>query len=290
MLCVLQREVLDKGHRQRTVSLGYEGMMKFCHVVLVMSLGMTADLVVGAQTPSAGPVLVASEAMPEGMLPDLLAGSGHDSLLQGLAMTPEISQAIPKPPEAPVPVHKLTKMDRLTLFWNDTYASPGAFVGLSAGAFVDQVRHTPAKWDGDGSSYTRRFASEYGQLAARNVIHEGLAGIAGLDPRYSICNCDGKLHRGAHALKMTFTTYRQDGRLVLDMPQIAGAYGSGIVSTYWYPHHLYSPLVQGVQFGHEQMGEVLVGNLIQEFGPDIKRSLHLHSLSTLTHPRPFDDD
>jgi len=265
-------------------------MMKFCHVVLVISLGMTADRVLGAQTLPAGPVLVASEAMPDGILPDLLAGSGHDSLLQGLAMTPEISQAIPKPPAAPVPVHQLTKMDRLTLFWNDTYASPGAFAGLSAGALVDQVRHTPVKWDADGSGYTRRFASEYGQLAARNVIHEGLAGIAGLDPRYSVCNCDGTLHRSAHALKMTFTTYRKDGRLVLDMPQIAGAYGSGIASTYWYPHHLYSPLVQGVQFGHEQMGEVLIGNLIQEFGPDLKRSLHLHSLSTLTHSRPSDDD
>jgi hypothetical protein len=89
---------------------------------------------------------------------------------------------------------------------------------------------------------------------------------------------------------MTFTTYRQDGRLVLDMPQIAGAYGSGIVSTYWYPHRLYNPLVQGVQFGHEQMGEVLIGNLIQEFGPDIKRGLHLHSVASLTRQRPADDD
>ena len=57
-------------------------------------------------------------------------------------------------------------------------------MGVSAGALVDQLRHTPAKWDGDGSGYTRRFASEYGQLATRNVIHDGLAGITGLDPRY----------------------------------------------------------------------------------------------------------
>ena len=63
-----------------------------------------------------------------------------------------------------------------------------------------------------------------------------------------------------------------------------------MISTYWYPHRLYSPLVQGLQFGHEQMGEVLIGNLIQEFGPDIKRSLHLHSLSTLTRSRASDDD
>ena len=165
------------------------GVMKFCQVVLIMTLGLAAEPVLEAQTlpAAAGPGRQRSHAgWP--VLPDLLAGSGHDSLLQGLAMTPEISQAIPKPPAAPVPVHRLTKMDRLTLFWNDTYASPGAFVGLSAGAFVDQVRHTPAKWDADGSGYTRRFASEYGQLAARNVIHEGLAGVAGLDPRYSVCD------------------------------------------------------------------------------------------------------
>jgi hypothetical protein len=266
--------------------------MKFCQVVLIMTLGMTADMVLGAQTLPAGTVLVASEALPEGGLffPDLLAASGHDSLLQGLALTPAISQATLNPPAAPAPAPRLTRQDRLTLFWNDTYASPGAFVGLSAGALVDQIRHTPAKWDSDGSGYTRRFASEYGQLAARNVIHEGLAGITGLDPRYSICKCDGTLHRSAHALKMSFTTYRQDGRLTLDVPQIAGAYGSGMISTYWFPHHQYSPLVQGVQFGHEQMGEILVGNLIQEFGPDLKRSLHLHSLTARSRPLPSDDN
>ncbi len=146
-------------------SQGERGVMKFCQVVLIMTLGLAAEPLVEAQTVPDGTVLIASEALPEGILPDLLAGGGHDSLLQGMAMTPEISQAIPKPPAAPVPVHQLTKMDRLTLFWNDTYASPGAWVGLSAGAFVDQVRHTPAKWDADGSGYTRRLASEYGQLA-----------------------------------------------------------------------------------------------------------------------------
>ncbi len=274
-----------------------------------MTLGMTAEMVLGAQmlpagtmlpagsdSPAgllpAGNVLVASEALPEGgaLFPDLLAASGHDALWQGLAMTPEISSSVQKQPEAPATPQRLTRQDRLTLFWNDTYASPGAFAGLSAGALVDQVRHTPAKWDQDGSGYTRRFASEYGQLATRNVIHEGLAAVTGLDPRYPVCKCEGTLHRGAHALKMSFTTYRQDGRLTLDMPQIAGAYGSGIVSTYWYPHRQYSPLVQGVQFGHEQMGEVVIGNMVQEFGPSIKRALHVHAWTARSHSSPSDDE
>jgi hypothetical protein len=226
--------------------------MKFCGVILVMMLGLTGEMAIALPT------------------------------------APEIPEAIAPVPDAPAT--PLSRQERLILFWNDTYASPGAFAGLSAGALVDQIRHTPAKWDGDGSGYTRRFASEYGQLATRNVIHEGLAGVTGLDPRYSACNCRGLGHRSAHALLMTFTTYRQDGRLTLDVPQIAGAYGSGMISTYWYPHHQYRPLVQGVQFGHEQMGEIMVGRLVQEFSPDLKRALHLHAFTARRLARPSDDN
>jgi hypothetical protein len=251
--------------------------MKFCQLVLVMTLGMTAEMALAQPT---APVLVASESLP--------GVPGHESLLQGLPGTAEIRQATAPIPSAPAP--RLSGRDRWTLFWNDTYASPGAFAGLSAGALADQLHHTPAKWDADGSGYTRRFASEYGQLATRNVIHEGMAGITGLDPRYSACRCTGVARRSTHALEMTFTTYRQDGRLTLDVPQIAGAYGSGMISTYWYPHHQYRPLVQGVQFGHEQMGEIMVGHLVQEFSPDLKRALHLHALTARRIARPSDDN
>jgi hypothetical protein len=241
--------------------------MKFCQVVLAVTLSMTAEMALEAQNLPTGKLL-------------------HDSLLQGLPVTPEIHET-----GAPVPNARiLTAQDRWILFWNDTYASPGAFAGLSAGALVDQLQHTPTKWDGDGSSYTRRFASEYGQLAARNVIHEGLAGIAGLDPRYSACRCKGVAQRSTHALQMSFITYRQDGRPTLDVPQIAGAYGSGMISTYWYPHQQYRPLAQGVRFGHEQMGEIMVSHLVKEFSPDLKRALHLHALTAHRLARPSDDN
>jgi hypothetical protein len=276
--------------------------MKICQVVLLLTLGAGAVLkaqmlpagtpLSAGTTPPADTVMVASETMPGGVefFPELVASS-HQALLQGLPMTPSISQGLPATPVTPETEPKpLTGKDRLTLFWNESYASPGAFVGVSAGALVDQLRHTPAKWDGDGSAYTRRFASEYGQLATRNVIHDGLAGITGLDPRYVACKCQGTLKRSGHALKMTFITYRKDGQLALDVPQLASAYGSGMISTYWYPHNQFSPLVQGVQFGHEQMGEILIGNMVHEFGPDMERHLHLHALTARRHSRPDDDD
>jgi hypothetical protein len=237
--------------------------MKICPVVLLLVLCASTGAVVKAQTVAADTtlpadtVMVASETMPGGfeLFPEVLASS-HQALLKGLPMTPAISEGVLNAPvKQDTEPKPLTGKDRLTLFWNETYASPGAFVGVSAGALVDQLRHTPAKWDGD-----------------------------------VVCKCQGTLHRSAHALKMTFTTYSKDGRLTLDVPQLASAYGSGMVSTYWYPHNQFSPLVQGVQFGHEQMGEILLGNLVHEFGPDIERSLHLHALTARRHPRPDDDD
>ena len=264
--------------------------MKICQVVLFCALGIGTEAVLEAQTLPTGTVLVASETMPGSGLPfPASLASGTEPLSQ--PAVPATSESNPPASAASSPgPQPLTAEDRLTFFLNTTYASPGAFMALSAGAMVDQIRHTPAKWDVDGNGYTRRFASAYGQLAARNIIHDGLAGVTGLDPRYTPCHCAGKLKRSGHAFKMSFTTYRQDGRLTLDVPQLAGAYGSGMISTYWYPHRLYNPLVQGVQFGHEQMGEIAVGNLVEEFGPDMKRALHLHSFSARSHSNPSDDD
>jgi hypothetical protein len=248
--------------------------MKVCYATLLLLLGTGGHTTLGAQPVT--PLLMASDAIPA------------DLLLPGTHL--EISQAAPTVLEAPEPRHELTRMDRFTLFLNDTYASPGAYAGLGAGAMIDQVRHVPAKWDADGSAYTRRFASEYGQLAIRNSVHDGMAALTGLDPRYAACTCAGLWRRSGHALERTFVNRRQDGRVTLDVPQIAGAYSSGMLSTYWYPHHQFTPLVQGVQFGHEQMGEILINNLVQEFGSDLKRSLHLHALAALSHPRPDDDE
>jgi hypothetical protein len=264
-----------------------------------MTFGITTEMVVPGQTlpadPIANPNLVASEN-PGGLFSSsrdsMLESASQDLSSQDPSMTPAAS---PDTSGAPVwgtkmPYPRLTANDRLNLFLNDTYESPGAFAGLFAGALVDQIRHTPAQWDKDGDGYTRRFASEYGQLAARNAIHDGLAGLTGLDPRYTPCRCNGTLRRSAHALKMSFTTYRQDGRLTLDVPQIAGAYGSGILSTYWYPHTNYTPLGQGIMFGHEQMGEIMVGNLAREFAPDLRRGLHLHSIAAFIRAHAADND
>jgi hypothetical protein len=262
--------------------------MMICRGALVLTLGVCGAVTLAAQ--QVPEVLIASGAPNESLFPGM---PDHGMLLESLGPVAAANSTGPVSPDqddAPAAPGPLTGKQRLILFWNDTYASPGAYAGVGMGAVIDQMEHTPGKWDADGSGYTRRFASEWGQLAVRNVVHEGLAGVTGLDPRYLMCNCKGVLRRSAHALKMSVTTYREDGRLALDVPQMAGAYGSGIISTYWYPHSRYNPLVQGVQFGHEQMGEIALNNLVQEFSTDIKRALHVPTWTARAKPMPDDDE
>ena len=79
--------------------------MKICQVVLVLTLGtgagavLTAQALPAGQTPPADTVMVASETMPGGveLFPEFLASS-HPALLQGLPMTPAISQGLPARP------------------------------------------------------------------------------------------------------------------------------------------------------------------------------------------------
>jgi hypothetical protein len=112
------------------------------------------------------------------------------------------------------------------------------------------------------------------------AIHDSGDAALGLDPRYFRCRCAGVWHRSGHALKMTLFAYDANGNKHLDLPRFVGDYGSAMIVTTWYPTH-YSPVVQGVQLGHAQLGMDAGVNVLREFSPELKRFLHkLHLKST----------
>ena len=271
------------------------GCMKICQVVLVLTLGTGAGAVLTAPSLPAGKpapadtVMVASETMPGGveLFPEFLASS-HPALLRGLPIDPAVRPS-PSRSSSIAPRSRTRTADRygpadpvlerILCLPGSIRGGFGRRTGGSAAAYAGQVGRRR-------NGYTRRFASEYGQLATRNVIHDGLAGITGLDPRYVVCKC--RRQAAAQCPRPENELHDLSGRRTVDArrTEIAGAYGSGMISTYWYPHNQFSPLVQGVRFGHEQMGEMLVGNLMHEFGPDLQRHLHLHALTARRHPLP----
>jgi hypothetical protein len=153
---------------------------------------------------------------------------------------------------------------------------------LATAAYM-QVIDSPSEWKGTTNGFALRLGSSYGSSVIQNSVHESMAGIAGTDPRYFPCACTGLVRRSGHALKMTFLTYNRSGHQTLDIPQLSGAYGSSMISTMWYPDR-YSPLVQGVQSGHIEVGIIGAKHIVQEFSPELKRFFHLHFGEPATTP------
>jgi hypothetical protein len=152
--------------------------------------------------------------------------------------------------------------------------SPAIHVQSFAAASYLQFIGDPDPWGRTTRGFARRTASSYGGNLIENTVHESLAAAEGTDPRYFACACTGFFRRSGHALKMTFLTYTHGGHETLDIPQLAGVYGSSMIESMWWPRH-YTAVVQGVQNGHIQVGLVGGMHLIQEFSPELKRMFHL---------------
>jgi hypothetical protein len=81
--------------------------------------------------------------------------------------------------------------------------------------------------------FVRRACSNYGGNPIENTVHESLAGVAGIDPRYLACGSWGIFYRSGHALKMIFLPSTRGGRETLDVPQLAGVCGSSMIESTW---------------------------------------------------------
>jgi hypothetical protein len=164
----------------------------------------------------------------------------------------------------------LTNKERWRLYLDETYLSPMPYVvSLGAGAVYQAIDY-PSEWGGGFKGFGPRVASQFGLVVTQNSIHDGGEALMHYESRYVPSGETGFWRRTAYAVEMSFLTYDQRGHKQLDLAQIAGAYGSGVISTVWYPKR-YTPLVQGIQTGHLQFGFVMGTNLYEEFSPQLQR-------------------
>ena len=163
----------------------------------------------------------------------------------------------------------LTGRERWRRYLQQTYSTPPIYFVSLGFALGMQALNTPSEWGAGWEGYGKRAGTMYATVVIQNSIYQ--AGSAALhnEGRYIPCQCRGTLHRAGYALEMTFLTYHNTHK-VLDVSQLAGAYGSGMIPVLWYPSR-YSPTVQGVQNGHVQMGFVFAVREVQEFAPELKR-------------------
>ncbi len=167
----------------------------------------------------------------------------------------------------------LSADQRASLFFKGYLGSPATYYEPAATATGGLIANVPEEWHRTWGGYSRRVGNSFALFTMEAAMHDAGDAALGLDPRYFRCRCAGLWHRSGHALKMTLFAYDSSGNNHLDLPRIVGDYGSAMIVTTWYPAH-YSPLVQGVQLGHVQLGMDAGVNLLREFSPELNRFLH----------------
>jgi len=197
------------------------------------------------------------------------------ALLLAPCLAPAQSYSVDGPfnPETYKPLDRSERFER---WWDEDAGTPTIHIESFVTAAYLQAIDDPTAWNRTTGGFIRRLGSSYGSNLIQNTAHESLAAAEGTDPRYFACGCTGFFHRSGHALKMTFLTYDRKGHETLDLPQLAGVYGSSMIEATWWPHH-YTALAQGVQTGHIEVGLTGAIHLAQEFSPELKRVIHWHS-------------
>jgi hypothetical protein len=160
--------------------------------------------------------------------------------------------------------------ERWSNFRDTTMADPNFYTAALVSAGYSQITKAPPEWGEDAFSYGRRTASALAVYGIQETIHQGGAAILGYHPRYLSCECNGFFPRTAHAIKWTFVTKNTAGQTRLDLPVMAGTYGAGMLSTYWYPAR-YQALSDGVRTGNQQMALSIGLSFFREFEPDLRR-------------------
>ena len=180
----------------------------------------------------------------------------------------------PKPLNSKSNYIPITGKERWNLYTKGTLLSPGPYIlGLGL-ASVAQASNEPKEWGGGWGGYGKRVASTYGIVLTEETIHQSMATALRTDPRYTHCACKNGWHRSWNAIEMTLLTRDHRGRLTIDAAQIAGAYGSGMISTFWYPSR-YSPTGQGLRTGNLNLALLAGVNTVREFSPELGRLFSL---------------
>ena len=172
-----------------------------------------------------------------------------------------------------VPLKSLNLRMRWKLYLRQTYTTPGIYIKTMLFATHDQVTDSDAQW-GDGfGGFGKRLGNRQAQFIIQNSVSSLGNGIAGWEPRYDRCHCDGFWPRTRHAMARNFVTY--DGTEVSLRPQLMpyiGAFAASSIASTWEPGHPRWE-VKGYQAAITQVFIGMGINWIGEFAPEIGKTL-----------------
>ena len=165
----------------------------------------------------------------------------------------------------------MTQTERWKEFTKETFTSPGIYFSSLGAALGGQLNNRPSEWGQGVEGYAHRTGYFYALNVMDKTIRNSSAAAFGHDVRYEPSKKKGLLPRSGYALSRAFVTRNREGKLVPYVSNFIGNYGSGMISTYMLPDR-YDPIKNGLQAGHIMFASNAGGNLLREFGPDLKKA------------------
>ena len=145
------------------------------------------------------------------------------------------------------------------------------FVGPLSAAW-STAWNTPEEWGDSWSGFGKRYVEREADVAIANTIEAGLGAIWGEDPRFIPSRKRGIWPRAAFAIKTTLVAPGRDGRLRPAWARYAAKTSKNYIENAWMPPSAHTTQQMLIRTAEGFSGRML-GNLWEEFWPDVRRRL-----------------
>lgn len=160
--------------------------------------------------------------------------------------------------------------------WRDysraAFYSPSLVMASAVPAAFDQWSNDPSEFGQGWDAFGERAARRAAQYELQVALYHASAAVVGTPATYQRCKCSGPWRRIRWAMSRTFVTKTGSGRVIPNLPLLGATYGGAMIATNWYPDR-YSAVKDGTRIANYQVGASMGFNILQEFGPEVKRFL-----------------
>jgi hypothetical protein len=132
--------------------------------------------------------------------------------------------------------------------------------------------NTPEEWGRTARGWGKRFGEREVDVALSNTLEAGLGAIWGEDPRYTPAPRGPIRSRVGYAMKTVVLAQRRDGHLAPAWARYTGNTVNNLIENTWLPPSATTGKQTAIRTVNAFAGRLL-GNLWQEFWPDISKRL-----------------
>ncbi len=166
-------------------------------------------------------------------------------------------QTVPDPYVRPNPKRRMKN-------YINSIAGPVALIQYVATPALLTGRNSPSEWGGKWEGYGKRVANVVGKSLIRNTMTFALDEVLKVDSSFYYSKDRSVKSRLKNSVASTFTALDKNGKRVIGIPRITGAFLSEVVSsTTWYPPRY--DYIHGLKGGIISLGVSTGFNLFKEF-------------------------